>query len=485
MIKSFIKIIFLLSIFGFSWTGLLVVGQTFALFDDIERSKNNSFQAGTLDLSLRASGENFTPSIKVENMTPGDSVARDIYIKKDGSLPFKYQAHSEYISGFCDIDLYNALELRVWYNYFIAEQEHLNCLKHRRMVLKYDGLLRDFDLRALNPDDPDLRIPNDNPYFNNRFYKENEHWFFFLITLPKGVSDDLRGKSCQFKFVFEGWQENIANYMDGGFTDTEEIENTIKASYWNPHYDSNIIESENTDEKSDDNSLTNEEIVADGYSETDVNTIPINATTTAFYSSSLTVPLTNGTTTVADESEGTEETEEISNEKNEENFINEEVGGDEAEEGEDINIEEIETEEGEPAEQTTNEVDEQEQSSEETGDNSNTDDVGKVSGATDYTDIAVDDGNDVNTGDIGVQNQKDTPGGQDNIDDDIGDAPNQNVDSNTQDGTSFFEDNRTDLDENTNEDKIFNLQPISDALIVNATSTDANIDIDPEKNLNE
>jgi hypothetical protein len=167
-------------------------------------------------------------------MKPGDTVARDIYIKKDGSLPFKYTAHAEPIVDSCDLELYNALELKIWYNYYTASSTPPNYHENRIMALKYDGLLKDFNLRDLDPDDPDLQIPNGHPYFDNLFYGIDEHWFYASeIILPSAISEELQNKSCQFKFVFDGWQTDFATGSNG-FTDTEFIMSTIATGDWMP-----------------------------------------------------------------------------------------------------------------------------------------------------------------------------------------------------------------------------------------------------------
>jgi len=233
--KSVLKIIVISIIVGLNWTGLLAVGKTLAYFFDNEDSNANNFTASILDFSLRSGQSNFVPLETASNMKPGDSVARDIYIKKEGSLPFKYTASSEPVDGLCDLELYDALQLKIWYNWYEAEPgpppDHL---QYRHMDLKYDGLLKDFDLRALDPNDPDLQIPNTHPYFDNLFYGQDEHWFYASqIILPAAVSAELQNKSCQFKFIFDGWQINLPD-SSSGFSDQEEILSTIATGDWMP-----------------------------------------------------------------------------------------------------------------------------------------------------------------------------------------------------------------------------------------------------------
>jgi len=232
--NSILKIVIFSMIVGLNWTGLSAVIETIAYYNDIEQSPVNNYTASTLDFSLRSGQTNFVPLEKALNMKPGDTVARDIYIKKEGDLPFKYTAISKPVEGLCDLKLYDALQLKIWYNWYDATPTEPNYHEHRHMALKYDGLLKDFNLRALNPDDPDLQIPNSHPYFENVFYGPDEHWFYASqIILPAAVSAELQNKTCQFKFVFNGWQINLGD-NSSGFTDTEEILSTIATGDWMP-----------------------------------------------------------------------------------------------------------------------------------------------------------------------------------------------------------------------------------------------------------
>lgn len=248
MKKSFIKIISLLLIIGLNWTGLSAIGTTFAYFSDTGVSSINTFGMGSLDFSLRSGQGNFVPPEIASNMAPGQSVARDIYIKKQGSLQFKYKAHSEPVSGSCDSEFYDVLELRVWYNYYHTQNPAPpNYHQDRTMALKYNGLLKDF---GTNPDDPDLRIPNGRPYFDNMFYGPDEHWLYFQITFPDVPGNyEITGKECTFKFVLDGWQTDLFSPSQG-FSDTEEIYSTL--------VDTVFVEEELIDEEEE---LDSEEIV--------------------------------------------------------------------------------------------------------------------------------------------------------------------------------------------------------------------------------
>lgn len=58
----------------------LIGGGTFAYFNDVEET-NNTFAAGTLDLSVDP-----TTIVDVDNLKPGDTVTRAFKLKNDGSL---------------------------------------------------------------------------------------------------------------------------------------------------------------------------------------------------------------------------------------------------------------------------------------------------------------------------------------------------------------------------------------------------------------
>ncbi|MGE7863371.1 biofilm matrix protein CalY [Bacillus mobilis] len=61
----------------------LIGGGTFAFFSDKEVS-NNTFAAGTLDLTL-----NPKTLVNIDNLKPGDSIKKEFLLKNDGTLPIK------------------------------------------------------------------------------------------------------------------------------------------------------------------------------------------------------------------------------------------------------------------------------------------------------------------------------------------------------------------------------------------------------------
>ena len=100
MKKRFLKIIFLSLIISFIFWGLKNIGQTIAYLSDREVASGDSYQAGYLDLTLRSGQTNFVPAEQAENLKPGDSVARDIYLGKTAdSLDLKHRVSYQFISG--------------------------------------------------------------------------------------------------------------------------------------------------------------------------------------------------------------------------------------------------------------------------------------------------------------------------------------------------------------------------------------------------
>ena len=287
MRKSLIKIVSLLLIIGLNWTGLLAIGQTFAFFSNAEDSNDNTFTAATLDLSLRSGQNNFVPG--ADNMTPGKQVNRDIYVGKIApSLPLRHKVSFGFISG--NIELCNQLDLKIWYNHYFGPTS--GGYANRDMRLKYDGPLTSL----ANLTDVDFIIPHPDDKFDTDPNDGTEQWFFYSIILPSAVVDSFQGEVCNFKFVFEAWQTNLPD-SSGGFTDTEEIESTIKTGYWNPQVVLNEIlpNAGNYPEFIELYNKTFSPIDLNGfYIKVSGNIIPINAITTKAYSGGSTEIPANG-----------------------------------------------------------------------------------------------------------------------------------------------------------------------------------------------
>lgn len=63
---------------------IAAIGFTVAYLSDTEKSENNVFSGGTLDLSI---GEPASAVWQTDNWMPGDEVEGELELKNDGSLP--------------------------------------------------------------------------------------------------------------------------------------------------------------------------------------------------------------------------------------------------------------------------------------------------------------------------------------------------------------------------------------------------------------
>jgi len=220
--NSITKIICLLIIIGLNWTGLLAIAQTFAYFNDIESSVGNTFQAGVLDMTLRSGQSNFVPG--ADNMNPGNQVNRDIYVGKTfSSLELKHNVSFEFVGG--DIDLCNQLDLKIWYNHYHGPVS--GGYDNRDMRLTYNGKLS----ALTNHTNNDFEIPHFDDQFDTDPSNGTEQWFYYSIILPSSIPDSFQNKVCNFNFVYEAWQNDFPNSLQG-FTDQEIISNTINSGQW-------------------------------------------------------------------------------------------------------------------------------------------------------------------------------------------------------------------------------------------------------------
>lgn len=77
---------FITSIFIIGLVATLAGAGMYAVFTDIEQSTGNTFEAGTVIISLGASSW----STGFDNMKPGDTVTFTITVGNDGTLPLDY-----------------------------------------------------------------------------------------------------------------------------------------------------------------------------------------------------------------------------------------------------------------------------------------------------------------------------------------------------------------------------------------------------------
>lgn len=231
MPKSIKKSIILLSMVAISGLAFFGIYDTMAYLNDLETSTDNVLGMGNLDFSLASPQSDFVSPEKILGLVPGLSIERDIYIKKEGSLPFQYKASVDSLK--CDPTLLANLRLEVWYNYLddeaLATASRLDYLPEK----KYDGLLvdfKDFDTN-LPTHDPDLQISNQQKYYKNIYYSEDKQWLHFKLSLASDAPAEvgLLSTACNFDFVFDAWQENY-NQADQVFSDSERISNSLSLS---------------------------------------------------------------------------------------------------------------------------------------------------------------------------------------------------------------------------------------------------------------
>jgi hypothetical protein len=174
-----IKIIALVLIIGLNWFGLSAIGGTLANFSDTEASAGNTYTAATLGFSVQSSG--FSPKV-----TPTQNATATVSLTNDGVLDFVYNLKVENVTG----TLCGSLELK-------------------------DDLTGEFH--------PLTSFVSATTTFS----ATSSLLFTAKLT---GEDASLRAKRCVFTFVFDGVQLEGA-----GFSDREEVEETIIAGQWGPN----------------------------------------------------------------------------------------------------------------------------------------------------------------------------------------------------------------------------------------------------------
>ncbi|MCK9401660.1 MAG: lamin tail domain-containing protein, partial [Bacteroidales bacterium] len=184
-----IKAVVLLLMIALNWAGLSTIGQTVAYFNDTATSTGNIIQAGTLDFSL-SSATDFLPN----TINKGESSSRIVNVSNEGILGFQYKVSAAQADG--ENSLCNGLEL-------VAKLHG---------ITQYTGTL--------------LSLATAPTIFDSA----SADWLF-TISLPSSTADSLQDKSCTFKFIYSGWQTDLAEGA-GGFTATEEISVTLNSGHW-------------------------------------------------------------------------------------------------------------------------------------------------------------------------------------------------------------------------------------------------------------
>jgi len=187
MNKLLIKFISLFVAIALNASGLLAVGEALAYFSNDENSSTNSFSAGTLNFSL-TTGNDF-----VQVLTPSQTSIQNVNVSNDGTLDFQYKISAiDFSGGLCNNLILDA---------------------SLDGSSQYAGFLTGFIDYSVSQ------------------FASPEDWIFTVSF--SGSDTSIQGQSCNFKFIFEGWQTNLPDNTQG-FTDTEEIQSTVWAGYWNP-----------------------------------------------------------------------------------------------------------------------------------------------------------------------------------------------------------------------------------------------------------
>ncbi len=193
MKKSFKKILIALLIVGLNWVGFSAVGNTVAMFNDIEASTENVLQAGVIDFTLTDNG--FDPVEPSISMGPGDITRKIVELVPNiDSNPLQYYASSTNFAGddvFC-----NALNVNLKFD---------DGTKFGGDTFYSESLL-DFKTTATTSLNP---------------------WMF---EFGAGASN-FQNKTCEFDVDYNGWQtrHNYPTYENGGFSDTEKVKNKISS----------------------------------------------------------------------------------------------------------------------------------------------------------------------------------------------------------------------------------------------------------------
>lgn len=231
-------------IIGLGWSAIFAIGRTTASFTDTEISIDNTFNAGTLFFSLYHGQDNFVSENKSNDIEPCERVTRTIKIRNEGTIPLYYGVHFEKISGDDDLCAYLELEARLE-----GKTEYPSGGNSKLSDFKFSSA------EALS-------------------FIAMDNWQF-KISLPGDAPESLKGKTCEFKFVFIG-KDNLPIESLEGFSDTKEISSLIVSTEWdndkndkdregcfdnenNDDYDNEEGEEEDNDTNNGNNSFDNGE----------------------------------------------------------------------------------------------------------------------------------------------------------------------------------------------------------------------------------
>lgn len=191
-LKPFVSLVALTLIISLNWVGLFAVGKTVAYYYDTELSGSNFLGADFLDFVIDDGDDDVDDSelSRQAKLDWGDTYKRDVKVSEVlGGITWKYQVRAEKTGG--SDDLCNALDLKV----FVDD------------ALIYDGDLIGF-------------------ISGTQLFSPNEDRWAFWVTLSVSSSVILEGSTCEYDFVYEGWQNEFPVFPNG-FNDVERINNKI------------------------------------------------------------------------------------------------------------------------------------------------------------------------------------------------------------------------------------------------------------------
>ena len=182
-----------------------------ALFNDEEKSVDNSFHTSHMNAVLRSNTD--TPETSVSDEENDGFVSKSIFFRNTSDMDYKYKQSVEKMSG--DKEFCNNIEVKV-------EQKWYDQEGTLQADQKYTGDLVDYWLIGENTDIASV-LEN---YYTNGKYLENELWFSFEFSV-KDAALVVEDTTCDFDIRVKLWQEDM--YFGEGFFDTETVSLSVKS----------------------------------------------------------------------------------------------------------------------------------------------------------------------------------------------------------------------------------------------------------------
>ena len=173
----------------------MTTGEVLAEANLILSGGSSEFSPSGINECVTEINEKFVDGERTK-ITTSESVWRTIAIEKHDGLNFKYTIKIEQISE--DSDLCDELKVGAYLN----------------GELVYSGNLLD--------------IFNEEPEEPIVFSESTNSWKLY-ISLGEDTPSIFSNKSCEFKYIILGWQEDIE---EGGFSDVEEIFDSVESGEW-------------------------------------------------------------------------------------------------------------------------------------------------------------------------------------------------------------------------------------------------------------